>query len=208
MSADAEAVYFKPEDYASVPRRLMAFLIDVLFVAVLCYAAAIVVVSMTVSKDVLESSSDEEKKAIVRQSLGLLLLCWVGLAAVYHIAVRRARGGTLGYRLAGIRMVNAFGEPPSLSALIKRFLIATPTCTFFALSYLSCRNHPKRQAIHDQFAGTWLVRRSADPAGPAELSELPHLYGIYPFALMLTNLDVSPPGDAENDKKSALDGLR
>lgn len=203
MVDQVEAVYFKPEDYASTPRRLTALLIDTIVVFLLFLVIGNIVVRMTVPADVLKSTTAEQKEALKKEAapiLGYLLLSLIGPATLYHIALRKTRGGTLGYRVAGIRLVNPFGQPPNIKTLLKRFLVAVPTCMFFAIAYTPSRKQPKRQAFHDQVAGTWLIRRRAEPAGSAQLASQPQLYGVYPFAFMLTFLDVVPAEQEEGQQ--------
>lgn len=193
MTTEPNAVYFAPGDYAHLSRRFGVFLIDLSVVLLLAVGAMIPITFALTPESVLKSSdaaptpevvSPYAKKAFVG---GLLL---VGVP--YHIALRRLRGGTLGYRLMGVRLVDATGQPPSWRALTKRFLLAAVGAPFWLapliLSYLYCLKHPRRQTGHDFWSGTWVVKRKAQPAGPALVSYQSKLLGTW----LLNYIDVEP----------------
>jgi uncharacterized RDD family membrane protein YckC len=141
--------------------------------------------------------SPEQQKLVKKYTapyLGQIMLLNAAAFMIYFVPISSMPGGTLGYRLARIRMLNCAGRGPSWWQIIKRLLIvgliAIP-CTmpygivtnklgatnpliqvgamfagFFAwlmLLYRSCSTHERRQAIHDRWAGTWMVRKSAIP---------------------------------------------
>jgi uncharacterized RDD family membrane protein YckC len=54
--------------------------------------------------------------------------------------------------------------------------------------YVLCFKTPRRQAIHDRWSGTWLVRRRAEPIGPALSTYHTKLFGTF----ILTYTDVEP----------------
>ena len=113
---------------------------------------------------------------------------WLVLAVVYHMALRRTRGGTLGYRVAGIRLVNSENMSPSWRVLIKRFFLGMLLAGPFGASYLLCLKSPKRQALHDRLCNTWMVRSKATPAGPG--TEVHRLQIISTWAIRY--IDVEP----------------
>jgi uncharacterized RDD family membrane protein YckC len=116
---------------------------------------------------------------------------------LYHTALRRLRGGTLGYRLMGVRLVNQRGETPSWRTVGLRFLLGVVGVIPLAATYWRCLKDARRQTFHDQWAGTWVVKKRAQPAGPAVTAYQTKLFGV----LALTYIDVEPytaaPADAE-----------
>ena len=106
----------------------------------------------------------------------------------YHVLARTTRGGTMGYRLAGIRWIDKTGRTPGIKTALRRFLIAMPSCLMIGAGYLLCFKTPRRQAVHDRWSGTWLVRRRAEPAGPALSTYNTKLFGTF----VLTYTDVEP----------------
>lgn len=117
-----------------------------------------------------------------------LTAAWILVVVAYHTLAKQKYGRTLGHFVCGLRVVAADGGAPPLRAMFKRFLIALPACGLFGLSYFVCRRDPKRQATHDQWAGTWVVRRRAEPAGPAAVTYQTRFFGT----LALTYIDVEP----------------
>ncbi|HKQ46554.1 MAG TPA: RDD family protein [Phycisphaerae bacterium] len=203
MAEVSEFVYYRQQDYARVIRRLPSMIVDlgvlVLMIAIITSA----VQAVYVPGSVIKMPRSPERNRLLAQywrpvQKQTLLVC-AAVAAGYHIALRRTRGGTLGYRLLGIRLIDATGRPPSWKALVKRFLIAVPLFFFFAATYWGCFQNPRRQALHDTFCSTWLVRKSAQPAGPARPVHQAKLLGPW----LLTFMDVEPDQDA--DRAGALE---
>ncbi|MBX3396623.1 MAG: RDD family protein [Phycisphaerae bacterium] len=199
MQAIQKPVFFLDTDYASVPRRVGAFLIDLFVVFLLLMIVLSLVQIMIVPRAVLEmpAATHEEqaaKQARITSYMKQFRLQTTIAAAVpflaYHILLRRSDGGTVGYRLLGLRLVNEFGVTPDLRPIGRRFLLAVPACSLFGAAYLTCLTDQRRQAFHDRWAGTWVIRKDASPAGPAELEYYQKMLG--PLALQYRS--VSPAG--------------
>ena len=126
---------------------------------------------------------------------------WVVLVVAYHVAGRRTRGGTLGYRITGIRLINSENEPPRWGVLIKRFFLGMALAGPFGASYLLCLKSPKRQAMHDRLCNTWVVRSKAAPAGPG--TEVHRLHIISSWGLRY--IDVEPLADPNKPLTSNCD---
>ncbi len=196
MSAEANAVYFAPGDYASVPRRVLAFLLDVGVVFLFIILASLAAGFLAVPRDVMSQPPSPERDRLITKHMGEhaytvnapLALGWMLVVAGYHTLGKMRHGRTLGHLLTGLRVVDARGESPRFKVMLKRFLIALPACGMFGLSYFVCRRDPKRQATHDQWAGTWVVRRRAKPAGAADVTYQTKFFGT----LALTYMDVEP----------------
>lgn len=210
MSEEFHAICYLESDYASMARRIGAALTDlltILFVVIVVnYAVAFRYVPMDVLKmPVTTAKERHDRQARINEymrpvqvplSTGFLVF-----ACVYHIGLRRLPGGTLGYRLMGVRLVNEAGAPPEWKVLVKRFLLAVPFVSFFGVSYLLCRQNPRRQAFHDRWSGTWVVRKSARPLGPANRVYQSKLLGTFP----LTYIDLEPaPAATEPQPEDAL----
>ncbi|MFQ5424909.1 MAG: RDD family protein [Phycisphaerae bacterium] len=199
MAADADVVWFRSEDYASIARRIGAFLLDHAFLF-----ALLIVVMMTVifplppelvermrSVPVAERQTMTAEWLKSPESMHRLmwrLRGWLVFCVAYYTVFRRLRGGTVGYRIMGIRLIDKTGQPPLLGALFKRFCVAAIATLPLGASYLKCRKSGKRQAFHDWWCGTWLVRKRAVPAGRGKVAYQPLLLGTF----MLTFLDVEP----------------
>ncbi len=192
MSEVPQFVYYRQEDYAPVARRIPSFIIDIIVLVVALMATATVMQTLYVPPSVIKMPNSPEKTRLSANYLQPVkvrfVLGWLAFAILYHIALRRTRGGTLGYRLTRIRLIDATGRPPSWPVLVKRFLIAVPFTFFFAVTYWGCFHSPRRQTFHDQWSGTWLIRKNAQSAGPARPAYQTKLLGTW----LLTYMDLEP----------------
>lgn len=190
MQPIQQPVYFSSVDYASVPRRVGAFLIDLFVIFLLLMIVLSLVQIMIVPRSVLELPAGTHEERAAKQvqitsymkqfRLQTTIAAGVPVLA-YHILLRRSNGGTIGYRLLGLRLVNEFGVPPDLRPLGRRFLLAVPACSLLGAAYLTCLTDLRRQAFHDRWAGTWVIRKGASPAGPAALEYYQKMIGPFPL---------------------------
>ena len=149
-------VYYVREDGAGIWRRLLALGIDAVVVLV-----AITIVGLAL--DILPGS-------VAWPLFGAVVLA---LPVTYLVLLRRSPVGTLGYALMGLRVVDLQGERPSLLVMTYRFSLAA---LFLILAFgaalplsildfaWSCGD-PFRQTLHDKLAGTYVIRKQAQPAG-------------------------------------------
>jgi len=140
-------VYFRREDYLGVARRLLIDAVD-LPVAVLLWWLAV-----TLTRPLF---SDAEGPAF-------LLLCATCFG--YFVLLKRSRFRTLGYVVARARIVSLEGRPPAVMSLVSRLLFALAGPLNFAFDIVWLTGDRDRQALRDKFAGTYVVRRRASPAG-------------------------------------------
>ena len=192
MAEVPEFVYYRQPDYARVIRRIPSMIVDLGVLVLTTMIIMTAVQALYVPRSIIKMPRSPERNRLLAQywrpvQKQTLLAC-AAVAAAYHIALRRTRGGTLGYRLLRIRLVDATGQPPSWTARTRRFLIAVPLFFFFAATYWACFQNPRRQALHDTLASTWVVRKNAQPAGPALPAYQTKLLGPW----LLTYTDVEP----------------
>ncbi len=192
MAAEPNAVYYADADYASPARRAGAWSTDLLVLFVAFWALGIAAGLLYVPRELrTQTRTPETQKQIskhIKPAQVPLCLVWMAGVVFYHVALRRLRGGTLGYRIMGIRLIDKTGEAPAWRVLVKRFGLAILFIMPLGASYFRCRKSSKRQAMHDLFCGTWLVRKKARPAGPAMIAYLTRLLGTYPLGY----IDVEP----------------
>jgi hypothetical protein len=94
----------------------------------------------------------------------LVLPGWAAIAFGYFVVLKRSKGGTLGYRIAGVKIVGLDGRPASWSALTLRLLFAV----FGPLNWLDLiwlAGDPHRQTLRDKLAQTYVVKKKAEPLG-------------------------------------------
>ena len=143
MSEKTAAVLFDPADYAGLPKRLASWIIDLAVMIAILIGLGVIVEMKYVPADVIKMPPGPQRQREITKYFKPyqvpVLAAWFGSFAIYHILLRRSRGGTLGYRIMQLRLVDAQGDPPSWPALVRRFLIAVPTAGLLGATYLPCR---------------------------------------------------------------------
>lgn len=146
-----EGVYYQTRDYAGILRRLFIDTVDLVVLIILAFVLFI-----------MGAWSDWLSEAFVPL---FLVLCYIYLAGL-----KATRMGTLGYILAGVRLVNLQGQQASIwrSSFRLGLILLGPLNLLFDLLWVG--NDPNRQSIRDKFAGTYVVRRKANPTGRGPIS--------------------------------------
>jgi uncharacterized RDD family membrane protein YckC len=158
MSPDANTasgVYYRTEDYLGVTRRLLIDLIDL--------TAAFALSALVVAAGWATGPYGEHMPAV---TLFLCAAVWFS----YFVLLKRSRFRTLGYRVAGARIVNLRGSRPSILSLFGRLLFAFVGPLNFLLDLFWLTGDANRQALRDKFAGTYVVREDASPAGAGAIA--------------------------------------
>lgn len=135
--------------YAGAISRLIAFLLDVLIVAVLFSLVGHLVEYLTsaVAGDRV-SVSEHRLLAVVS------LVAWTFLYFAYSLA---AGGRTLGMSVVGLRVVRRDGGDVGARHAIVRVLALPFSFLLLGLGLLLILVHPDRRALHDLVAGTAVV---------------------------------------------------
>jgi uncharacterized RDD family membrane protein YckC len=92
-----------------------------------------------------------------------------GIAWAYLTLLEASRIGTLGFRIMGTKIVTLQGEPPSLWKMTFRLLLWVLGPINALIDILWIAGDPWKQTLRDKFAGTYVVRRGAEPIGHAPL---------------------------------------
>jgi len=142
-------VYYHRKDYLGVTRRLLIDLIDI------PVALALSGLTVVVTRSLLGE--------IEGPGVAFLLCGTVWIA--YFVLLKRSRFRTLGYVTLGARIVDLKGGQPSIVSLLARlcFAFVGPLNALIDLFWIT--GDDNRQAIRDKFAGTYVVRLHASPAG-------------------------------------------
>jgi uncharacterized RDD family membrane protein YckC len=149
MAGGAErGVYFAATDYVGLGRRLLIDLVDF-------------PVAVAITAAVLVAAASTPLRAVPAADLVIVIAVWTG----YFVFLKRSRYRTLGYRLAGARIVDYRGERPSIFGLVSRLLFVVGGPMNFLLDALWLTGDQDRQALRDKFAATYVVRQHALPAG-------------------------------------------
>ncbi len=149
------AVCFDRRDYAGLVRRVVIVCVDGLALVVLWYALFIGIWRLRVIQ---YPQGDLPPRAL-----------WVVPAVMYlYLTVlKRSRIRTLGYILAGVRIVDIEGKRPSLLQMTTRLWPLLPVPWSFLCDLGWVVDEPQRQTLRDKWAGTFVVRRKAQPIGTA-----------------------------------------
>jgi hypothetical protein len=138
-------VYYRREDCLGVARRLLIDFVDL-------------ATMMLVSFFVVSRTANIQPRWIGPLCL---LAVWLG----YFVVLKATPLGTLGYLLGGAKVVDLRGERPSFGALAQRMFLGLAGGFTLIADIASMVADPGRRAIRDRVSGTYLVKKSAQPAG-------------------------------------------
>lgn len=94
------------------------------------------------------------------RALAWLAIVWVAWWA-YDAASVHLFGSTVGRRVTGIEVRSTSGALPGRTPALVRTVVRTPTVLLLGLGLLPMRSDRQRRALHDQVAGTVVVRADA-----------------------------------------------
>ena len=155
-------VYFRREDYASFWVRALVDVIDFSILGAFCAGLAIVML-MIFPPD--------------RSTVNLILLASSAAGNLYFVVLKHSRLRTFGYRVGRIKIVGSDGNLPSYNSLVWRSLFGL----LGPLNWLDSIwlvNDKHSQALRDKFAGTYVVKTDARPAGGGKT-----VFRLYEIAL-------------------------
>lgn len=144
-------VYFRREDYASFWVRALVDVIDFFVLGAFCVGLAITML-MILPPD--------------RSTVYLILLAFSAAGNLYFVVLKHSRR-TLGYRVGRVKIVGLDGNPPSYNSLVWRWLFGLGPLNWLDSIWLINDKH--RQALRDKFAGTYVVKTDARPAGEGKI---------------------------------------
>ena len=145
-----EGVYFAQDAYSGLGRRFFIQAIDLAVLLVGSYALGTGFFVVTYGDPV--------------YFLWLLFGTWWGYLVLVESIV-----GTLGFWIAGVRIVDCRGQRPSILRMSGRFLLLLlgPFNPILDLFWLASDAH--RQTLRDKFAGTFVVKKDAQPVGKGQI---------------------------------------
>jgi uncharacterized RDD family membrane protein YckC len=190
------AVWFFPSDYVGVWRRLAVELVD----SVVIVVGLVVVTATVVLLDPGEDLSDT--------TLAVVISCWAVLIYGYFVVLKRSRLTTVGYRLAGVRILDASGRPPRLGAMTLRlsFGLLGPFNIVLDMLWIPFDRH--KQTLRDKLAHTYVVKANAEPAGPARI--VVRTYSILGMSFVFQDVEPVSVGSAAgiDNRRSPTTGTR
>jgi uncharacterized RDD family membrane protein YckC len=145
----AEGVAYQQEDYAGLGRRMLAAGID--FVVIL-FLPGILWMPF---------------EGLLPEYLALVW--WPGVVWLYLVVLKHSPVRTLGYRIAGVKVVNLQGGRPGLWRLTTRALFAFGGPLAPILDFFWIPGNPQKRALRDLFGQTYVVRNDAQPVSRVSL---------------------------------------
>jgi len=141
-----QGAYYAARDYAGFLRRLLVVLVDSAFLLL----AFIILALISAAVPVLDR---------------FFWQLYLATCYLYLAVLKSSSLGTIGYRVAGVRLVTLSGQTLNLWQTSCRlgFLILGPLN--LPLDLIILRAEPDRQSMRDKIMGTFVVRRHAMAAG-------------------------------------------
>lgn len=137
--------------YSGLGRRIVAFLIDILFLQ----AAVLLVVII----GLITIGSDSK---LMNGGVGALINSYYATAGVmcifYFIYFHGTTGQTIGKRILGMKVVRTTGEPMGTGVAFLRWVGYIVSSLFFYLGFLWIALDSRKQGWHDKIAGTFVIR--------------------------------------------------
>lgn len=113
---------------------------------------------------------------------------WSWLAVVYlYLAIcKPSRLRTVGYWVAGVRIVDFRGNSPGFLRMTFRFLLWIVGPVNLVVDWLWLGGDKHKQSLRDKFAGTYVVRSRAEPIGTS--SRRTAYYNFFGVTLMFAEV--------------------
>ncbi len=148
-----EGVFFDEKDYAGLVRRLLILLVDGLLLLAGLIATLIVFI-------VLDEFGVADPFWYRSVAFGYLSAC-----LLYLVIIKRTDLGTVGYLVAGARIVDLTGNRPSIPKMAFRalFVFLGPANLLIDLLWLT--GDTDKQSVRDKIVGTYVVKKGAQPSG-------------------------------------------
>jgi uncharacterized RDD family membrane protein YckC len=144
-----QGVYYNSQDYAGFLRRIIIACTD--FVALIVFWIILAVAWMYLHP---------EQDFVPPASFWVVLI-----SAFLYLTIIKRSFGTLGYLIAGVRIVDIHGNRPSVIRMIGRFmwLFILPFSSILDILWLT--GEETRQTLRDKTVGTYVVKKKANPLG-------------------------------------------
>jgi uncharacterized RDD family membrane protein YckC len=180
-----DGVFYRMSDYAGIRVRLCIVAIDLVILWILIYLLSIVA-----------ESSEFLSGAFVSVCF---ILCYAYLAVLKSTPL-----GTIGYMLAGVKLVDLRGQQASLwrSTFRFGFLVIGPMNPLFDIIWLG--GDPNKQSLRDKFAGTYVVRDKAPHAGHGPIAY--QIYCMFGYNFIFAEVTRTPakPEDGQLPSETAV----
>jgi uncharacterized RDD family membrane protein YckC len=85
------------------------------------------------------------------------MILFAVLALLYFVVFHAALGQTVGKRLAGVRVIDGWGERPSMARSLGRALAYAPALLLVGLGFVWIAFDRDKRGLHDWLADTYVV---------------------------------------------------
>ena len=158
-----QGVYYKLQDYGSLYKRIGVAITDLLFLIIIFFIIASVWPFFFSSLD-LTSGVEYGWLALAFFTPAYFWTCTT-IAFLYLAILKPSSIRTIGYRIAGLKIVNMRGFKPSLLQMAWRFLLLVFGPFHFIIDLFWLGGDDDRQSLRDKMAGTYVVRENSAPEG-------------------------------------------
>ncbi|MEO9930710.1 RDD family protein [Rhodopirellula bahusiensis] len=152
-----DGVYFSRQSYPGFIRRTLAMVIDG---TILMLAGTAIWMLLLLLFYAMEFSHRPD---------ALYFAIWSAITWLYMTVIKRSWLRTVGYRLAGLQIVDARGSRPSLTRMTFRMLMWIFGPFNFILDMVWLGADSEQQTLRDCYCSTFVVRSTAQPEGTAPL---------------------------------------
>ena len=151
-TAATQGVYYRHEDYAGFFCRIIIAIID----------AGVLLGGLTLLMYVWWQVWPDKASYLHAYYVGP----WILVAYLYLVILQRSVG-TLGCFVTGVRIVDMFGNRPSVIRMTGRFIWLLCMLIRFYIIYdiIWLTGEESRQTLRDKIVGTYVIRKKAKPIG-------------------------------------------
>jgi uncharacterized RDD family membrane protein YckC len=145
-----DGVLFQPDDYAGMLRRTLAIVID-------CVVLWLTWVPIAwIWYRIIRPGEEPLSEAY---------WSWLAVVYLYLAMCKPSPLRTVGYWIAGVKIVDFRGNSPGFLRMTFRFLLWIVGPFNLVVDWLWLGGDTHKQTLRDKFAGTYVVRSRAEPIG-------------------------------------------
>jgi len=150
-------VYYDSKDYAGLIKRAWAWTID-----------SIVLGIFVISLWYLLSYMFDDEIIVIKLSFWTFVL----FAYIYLSILKPSKLRTVGYVIAGLKIVDLYGNTPSWNIMLTRFFMLGFSPFAFIIDMLWLTGESTKQTLRDKYVGTYVIDNLAKPQGEIPLKKV------------------------------------
>jgi uncharacterized RDD family membrane protein YckC len=154
-----EGVYYAADDYIGIGRRIVLICVDL---------TVIILGGVVLAWTLATVDAEGSERSMMRAALYSWLL-YVALVAAYMTVIKASKIRTIGYRVAGTKIVDLRGRRPSIFRMLFRLSLWVLGPFSFVFDLIWAGIDEDRQTLRDRFAGTCVIRNCAESVGRGEI---------------------------------------